>query len=498
MYIKKLFVKLVIVSFLLASHASIAQNVSEMLDKTLGSVVTVAVYKEDIAKNMLGFRGGRASEVAYKKVLDLTGSIGTGSGFVIERSGQFYVITNAHVIEYASDEPGSIYIYSINRNKYEVQVVGGDSFYDIAILKFAEKPGKEIAPVAFRSEEAHLGEEVYAIGNPLGEYPYSVSNGIISAKNRVRGGVTGKFGFLQTTATVIWGNSGGPLIDKNGNVIGVNSQIAFATAPNGEAVWQSQINFALEGTLSERLIDDILSNDGRVERAYIGIELSQKYEYVYAGMITGSSSYSLELLDQSPVISQVIPSTPAYSKLKDYIGFSIQEINNTKVRNLEEAMGEFEKTKPGETIMLAISNGSTEKDISIKTGELRTQELELLADFVIQNIPSLEFISNSTQVYIQDTKKGRMSGQYQNREKNSYNRSRVPYTILGAGIYSENHKNIWLAENKAMLGAIFRLSGLTGKIDFYVLEQGAPEEDISLFSHNLSDSEYTMKSTLWY
>jgi S1-C subfamily serine protease len=143
------------------------------------------------------------------------------------KNGTKYVITNAHVIENALDEEGSIYVYSINRTKYEVKVLGGDSFYDIAVLEFVDTPGPEITTVKFKTEEPRLGEPVYAIGNPLGEYPYSVTDGIISAKNRVRGCYTGKFGFLQTTATVIWGNSSGPLVDAKGDVAGINSQISL-------------------------------------------------------------------------------------------------------------------------------------------------------------------------------------------------------------------------------------------------------------------------------
>ena len=109
----------------------------------------------------------------------------------------------------------------------------------------------------------------------MGSYPYSVTDGIISAKNRARGGLTGKFGFLQHTATIIWGNSGGPLINEKGEVVGVNSQIAFATAPDGSQVLQQQINFSLEPKITERLINEVLNNNGRVKRSYIGLEVAQ-------------------------------------------------------------------------------------------------------------------------------------------------------------------------------------------------------------------------------
>ena len=260
---------------------SIGQSIPDILEKSLSSVVTVGVFKTDYAKHSLGFRGESAPEMAYKEALDLAGVSGSGSGFIINKNGKLYVITNAHVVEDASDEEGSIFIYSINRDKYEVKLVGGDSFYDIAVLEFIDNPGNEISSIQFRDNEIRIGEKVYAIGNPLGEYPYTVTDGIISAKNRTRDGMTGKFGFLQTTATLIWGNSGGPLIDENGDVAGINSQIAFAKSPGGEQLIQSQINFALEAGISKRIVEDIITNNGRVKRAFIGVEISQRYEYKY-------------------------------------------------------------------------------------------------------------------------------------------------------------------------------------------------------------------------
>ena len=84
-----------------------------MLENALGSVVTVAVYETEETMKPLGFRGNNA-EMAYSKALDLTGAKGSGSGFVITRNGKNYVITNAHVIQQATDKEGSIYVYSIN------------------------------------------------------------------------------------------------------------------------------------------------------------------------------------------------------------------------------------------------------------------------------------------------------------------------------------------------------------------------------------------------
>ncbi len=155
-----------------------------------------------------------------------------------------YVITNAHVISSASPGKGNITVFSINRDKYDMEVIGGDSFYDLAILAFITPPGPELTTMAFRQDEIRIGEPVYAIGNPMGIFPYSISDGIISAKNRVRNAApTGRMGFLQSTASVFQGNSGEPLIDMKGLVVGINSQL-FATDFAGQPEVLSQINFA--------------------------------------------------------------------------------------------------------------------------------------------------------------------------------------------------------------------------------------------------------------
>ncbi len=488
--------------YLLASFVILtvnAQNVPDMLENAIGAVVTVGVHKTDVVKRQLGFRGESAPDMAYEEALNLAEVASSGSGFIIEKNGKPYVITNAHVIESASDEPGSIYVYSVNRTQYEVKIVGGDSFYDIAVLEFIDKPGSEISTIKFRTTEARIGEKVYAIGNPLGEYPYTVTDGIISAKNRMRGGMTGKFGFLQTTATLIWGNSGGPLVDEQGRVVGVNSQIAFADTPDGGQVLQSQINFALEAEISERLVDDILAYDGRVRRAYLGIELSQTYEYSYDGY-----DYTLISEDELPVISGVIPGSPAYAALADKAGYQVKEINGTEVRNVEEALGELEKVKPGSTVKMILDYYGAESVVSINTTELKTMELENIAKYILNQNTDIEVDYNHPQVAFNMKE----SNNYYYHEENTneikkFEMSRgggsgAQFFILAAGIKTDDGESMWLVEDLKDMGAALRLTGLTGVIDFYTYPGGGTMDDIELLRQYLSGDENITKSTIWY
>ncbi len=470
----------------LCSLNAIGQNTSDMLEKAISGVVTVAVYETEIGKRSMGFRGA-ASEMAYTKMLDLTGAQGSGSGFLVKKNGKNYVVTNAHVVEEASDKSGSLYVYSINRKKYEAKLIGGDSFYDIAVLELLNNPGNEMQTLNFRTSEARIGENVFAIGNPLGEYPYSVSEGIISAKNRVRGGLTGKFGFLQTTATVIWGNSGGPLIDEKGEVVGINSQIAFAKRGQ-QAIWQPQINFALEGALSQRLVNEIIENNGLVKRAFLGLELSEYTDE--DGISTGN-----------PTIAFVVDGSPAEG-LKSYLNYTIEKVNDNEVRNLQEILGEFEKLKPNDEVRIGLKKGSDSKIVNLQTVKLDATNAATLAKTVTKSwdITLDESVKNELGVSFAPSAKGIVSnigsGNYGNSKPQNDS-----WNIIAAGLVEDGNQMIWRTKDAADLSTAMRLSGMTGVVDLVLFKKGGNPQmksDYLVYRQPLSDNESYGRSVLWY
>jgi S1-C subfamily serine protease len=476
-------------------------TVSDVLETVLTSVVTVSVEQTAETKQILGFRG--ESDVAYEKILDLSDSKGSGSGFVIDKNGKKYVITNAHVIEDAAETVGSIFVYSINRTKYEAKVVGGDSFYDIAVLEFVKTPGPEIKPIVFSTKEPRIGEQVYAVGNPLGEYPYTVSEGIISAKNRVRGGLTGKFGFLQSTATVIWGNSGGPLVNAKGQVVGINSQIAFAEM-GGESIWQPQINFALEGILSNRLVNDI-NNGGRVKRAYIGVEVTQEYAY---NEYSTKSKNGWELADSLPVIRGIVPGSPAEAVLKDKIGYQIVKIGLVDVRNTEEVLGEFEVVKPGEKVKFTLQKNGVVSIVEVLTTDLTPTQSEAIATYVfekntpykltvLEGIPYITF--SQDEPYVMGAG-DRMKGIDSKGEKSRGNE--IPtgtWEIAAAGYEESSYSAIWRVKSLADLGVALRLTASLGAVDVYIVRKGGRVEDMESKRISFSgDEDYQWLNNVWY
>lgn len=336
------------------------------LERALSGVLTVAVYDVDDQDRVLGFAGETKSyaDIAYEKALNMTDAFSTGSGFVIDHEGVYYVLTNVHVIDAASEEAGSIRAYSITREEYPMKIIGGDSFYDLAILAFDGKaPGEEIQPLSFSSKEAELAQKAYAIGNPLGQYPYTITEGIISGKNRLFfRPTTGRFGFLQHTATLIWGNSGGPLVDEKGEVIGVNTWI-HTRNDQGQSYLFSQLNFALEGHLAQSLFQEMLANGGRLRRAFLGVVFASS-----KGLLGGPES--------PPAIHSLIDGSPAAEVLKDRIGYTVTGINGQPVSTLQDIVRILEASDPGATIGLELRKGLSSPEDKVMAEELTGENLD--------------------------------------------------------------------------------------------------------------------------
>ena len=342
-----------------------AASDSDMLEHALGGVVTVAVYKTADYSQPFGF--GAAD--AYEKLLNLSGAMESGSGFCVQRNGKNYIVTNCHVIEGAADDAGSVAVFSMTRTKYPMHVVGADSFIDIAVLEFADKPpGPEIVNLKFTTDAPRLGEKVFAIGNPYGEYPYAISSGIVGGLNRVRAGSTGKFGYLESTATIIWGNSGGPLVNEGGDVAGMNTGIEIRQRFNQYFI-EPQINFALEAAVASRAVDDIIAS-GRVHRAFLGVRFSQDF-----GAPRTNTDPEFVDIGAKPIINDVLPDSPAAAALTQYKGAVVTKVNDASVDNIEEVLAALEAVRPGDTCTVWLDqNGHTSK-VAVKTDEL-TQDRE--------------------------------------------------------------------------------------------------------------------------
>ena len=181
-----------------------------------------------------------------------------GSGFVIKKSG--IVVTNNHVIANADD-----IVVIVNNKEYEAKVIGADPYADVAVLQIESK--ETFTPVQFGdSDKARVGDWVVAIGNPFG-LGGTVTSGIISARNRDIN-LTRYDDFIQTDASINQGNSGGPLFNLDGQVIGINTAIL---SPSGTS---SGIGFAIPANAASNIIDQLIKF-GETKRGWLGVRIQQ-------------------------------------------------------------------------------------------------------------------------------------------------------------------------------------------------------------------------------
>ena len=182
-----------------------------------------------------------------------------GSGFIIKENG--IVITNNHVIANADD-----ILIKVNKKEYKAEVVGADPYMDIAVLKMQTKD--KFKPVKFGdSDRARVGDWVIAIGNPFG-FSGTVTSGIISARNRDIN-LTRYDDFIQTDASINQGNSGGPLFNIKGEVIGINTAI-IAPGQSGSI----GIGFAIPANAASNVIDQLI-NFGETRRGWLGVRIQE-------------------------------------------------------------------------------------------------------------------------------------------------------------------------------------------------------------------------------
>jgi len=197
-----------------------------------------------------------------------------GSGFIISADG--YIVTNNHVISAGTRTAvvESITVTMVDRKEYKARVVGRDAASDIAVLKI---DAANLPFVRFGdSARARVGDWVIAIGNPFG-IGSSVTAGIVSALHRVTGQGGAYDRFIQTDASINQGNSGGPMFDMNGNVIGINSQIYTPTGGN------VGIGFAIPAEQAKPIVDQ-LRGGARIKRGYLGIQLQPMSPEIYESL----------------------------------------------------------------------------------------------------------------------------------------------------------------------------------------------------------------------
>ena len=299
------------------------------------------------------------------------GETAEGSGFVIDKQGR--ILTNAHVVAGAS----SVVVAFEDGVTAKASVLGRDSLYDLAVIK-VDVPSSELHPLTLGSvADVQVGDPVVAIGNPFG-YAQTVTAGIVSAKGRILQSPAGAGqiipGALQTDAAINHGNSGGPLIDRHGQVVAINAQIADPSVTGTNA--NAGIGFAIPIDLAKR--------------ALASLESGQPASHPYLGIRVDALNPSLSasdngLLSHGLLIAGVAKNSPAASagltggskKLvvggQTYCtgGDTITAIDGHSVSTLEDLQQRLSAFGAGDKVKLAVTNGSgAKRTVTVAVGSM--------------------------------------------------------------------------------------------------------------------------------
>lgn len=308
-------------------HNSVKDSIVNIRTK---KTVTVNTYNP-LEELLYGRSGGQEKRES--------GSL--GSGFVVSKDG--YVVTNNHVIDGADE----IYVKFSNGREYRTKLVGTSPEVDIAVLKIDSN--ETFKPLEFaNSDQVQIGQWSIAFGNPLGLND-SMTVGIVSAAGRSSLGIEEIENFIQTDAAINQGNSGGPLIDITGKVIGVNTAIY---SQSGGSVG---IGFAIPANLVTTVKDSIIAT-GKFEKPYIGI---------YLGNLDADKVKALNLKSSNGVfIAGTVPNGPAAAAgiTKNDI---ITAVDGKEVNSAGAFVGEIAAKKVGQSIKLTISRNGKTSEVSV-------------------------------------------------------------------------------------------------------------------------------------
>ena len=268
-----------------------------------------------------------------------------GSGFVVSEDG--YIVTNNHVVSNADE----IFVKFSDGREYKTRLIGTSPEVDIAVLKI--EAGEKFKPLEFTdSDTIEIGQWSIAFGNPMGLND-SMTVGIVSAAGRSSLGIEEIENFIQTDAAINQGHSGGPLIDINGKVIGVNTAIL---STSGGSVG---LGFAIPSNLAVAVKDSIIST-GKFEKPYIG---------VYLDNLDSEKIKALNIKSTNGVlIAKVVEGGPA-EKAGLQANDVIVAVNGKQVNSAGAFIGELAAKKSGQNIELRVIRNSKTVNINVTLGE---------------------------------------------------------------------------------------------------------------------------------
>ena len=352
--------KLGILTFILAFSFSVQSNsksvpasFADLAERLMPSVVNISTTQTvKTTSNPFPFQfpPGSPFEDMFKEfgTPQERKSSALGSGFIIDEKG--IVVTNNHVIQNAED-----IIVRVNGDKdYKAKVIGADPLSDIAVLQLETKD--KFTPVRFGdSDKARIGDWVIAIGNPFG-LGGTVTSGIISARNRSIG-LSRYEDYIQTDASINSGNSGGPLFDMNGDVIGINTAILGRNGSIG-------IGFSIPANDAKIVIEQLIEF-GETKRGWLGVRIQDVTQEIA----------DVEKLDEprGALVASVAENSPS-EKGGIKAGDIILEFNGVRINQMKELPAIVAKTKVGTRVKVKVWRNKKEITKTILLGRLETSD----------------------------------------------------------------------------------------------------------------------------
>lgn len=335
-----------------ASYARPVGLSNELLDFTTAAdkAVHFVVHVKNVSYRTInnpwmeffyGYKGGQQQE-----------QVGTGSGVVISEDG--YIVTNNHVIKDAQE----IEITLNNKQSYKAKLVGTDSKMDIALLKIEPKDKLPYCTFA-DSENIKVGDWVLAVGNPY-NLNSTVTAGIVSAKARDLQS-NGIQSFIQTDAAVNPGNSGGALVNTNGELIGINTMISSMT---GSYVGYS---FAVPSNITRKIVEDIMEY-GNVQRGILGVE---------GGELNAKSSKELGVKETSGFYINKVNKGSGAEKAGLEKGDVIVKIDNREISTFADLAGIINTKRPNDEVQVTFVRGDERKTVQVKLTKYELINAEL-------------------------------------------------------------------------------------------------------------------------
>ena len=314
-------------------------------------------------------RGQRGQGGTRKQQVQTPKRTATGSGVIISTDG--YIVTNNHVVDGADE----LTVTLSDNKEYSARIIGADKTTDLALIKI---DGKQLPAIKIaNSDDVKVGEWVLAIGNPLG-LNNTVTAGIISAKARTLG-ANGVESFIQTDAAINAGNSGGALVNTNGELVGINAMLYSQTGS------YSGYGFAIPTAMMNKVVDDI-KQYGTVQRAMIGISGTDVKNYVDSEKDKGNE---VDLGTMEGIYVAEVVENSAAEEAGIEKGDVITEVDGQKVKKFGDLSGIIAQKRPGDKVTLTYLHNKKKhtKEVTLRneqgnTKVVKNADLDVLgADF---------------------------------------------------------------------------------------------------------------------